>query len=50
MRAGDKLTPENLRSIRLGLGLLPKHYDTLLGQRVGRSVKAGTPVSWDLLT
>jgi pseudaminic acid synthase len=49
MRAGDKLTPENLRSIRPGLGLPPKYYDTLLGQRVGRSVKAGTPVSWDIM-
>jgi len=49
LAAGDTLTPDNLRCIRPGLGLSPKYYDVLLGQRVGRSVKAGTPVSWDLL-
>jgi N-acetylneuraminate synthase len=46
---GDMLTPDNLRCIRPGLGLPPKYYDVLLGQRVGRSVKAGTPMSWGLL-
>lgn len=46
---GDMLTPDNLRCIRPGLGLPPKYYDVLLGQRVRRSFKAGTPVSWDLL-
>lgn len=50
LAAGDTLTPDNLRCIRPGLGLPPKYYDVLLGQRVGRSVKAGTPVSWKLLT
>jgi len=49
LAAGDTLTPNNLRCIRPGLGLPPKYYDVLLGQRVGRSVKAGTPISWDLL-
>jgi len=49
LAAGDTLTPDNLRCIRPGLGLPPKYYDVLLGQRVGRSVKAGTPISWDLL-
>jgi pseudaminic acid synthase len=49
MASGDTLTPDNLRCIRPGLGLPSKYYDVLLGQRVGRSVKAGTPTSWNLL-
>lgn len=49
MQAGETLTPENLRAIRPGLGLPPKHYEMLLGKRVARAVKRGTPVCWDLL-
>jgi pseudaminic acid synthase len=49
LAAGDVLTPENLRRIRPGSGLAPRHYDQLLGRRVGRDVAAGTPMSWDLL-
>jgi len=47
--AGDVLTAENLRRIRPGHGLHPKHYVGLLGRRVNRDVKAGTPMAWDLL-
>jgi N-acetylneuraminate synthase len=45
----DRLTRENLRCIRPGAGLAPKHYDALLGRRVRRDVKRGTPMSWGLL-
>lgn len=49
MEAGEVLTPINLRCIRPGMGLAPGYYDLLLGKRVGRAVKRGTPVSWDIL-
>lgn len=49
MKAGDSFTPDNLRAIRPGHGLSPKYYDTLLGKRVSRDVKKGTPAGWDLL-
>lgn len=49
MRAGDVLTEKNLRRIRPGHGLSPKHYDALLGQKVRCDVKRGTPMSWALL-
>ena len=49
LREGEVLTKENLRCIRPGLGLPPKFYDTLLGRRVIRDVKKGTPMSWDLV-
>jgi pseudaminic acid synthase len=47
--AGEVLSRENIRIIRPGLGLPPKHFADLLGRRVARSVKRGTPMSWDLL-
>lgn len=47
--AGEVLTPRNLRAIRPGYGLPPKFIDQLLGKRVTRKVKRGTPMSWDLV-
>ena len=49
MRAGDVLTEKNLRRIRPGHGLSPKHYDALLGKKVRYDVKRGTPMSWALV-
>ncbi|WP_237141725.1 pseudaminic acid synthase [Selenomonas sp. oral taxon 126] len=49
MRAGDVLTEKNLRRIRPGHGLSPKHYDALLGRQVKCDVKRGKPVSWALV-
>ena len=49
MKAGDIFTQENLKAVRPGLGLPPKYYDVLLGQKIKRDVKKGTPLSWDLL-
>lgn len=49
MKAGEEFTTENLRIIRPGLGLQPKHYDLALGKQVKRDVEKGTPLSWELL-
>lgn len=49
MKAGEALTPENLRCVRPGKGLAPKYYDMLLGRRINRDVKKGTPMVWSLL-
>jgi N-acetylneuraminate synthase len=49
IEAGEALSAANLRSIRPGYGLAPKFYELLLGKRVNRAVKRGTPMSWDLL-
>ena len=49
LQAGDVLTRTNLRCVRPGFGLAPKHLDSLLGQRIGQPVKAGTPMAWSLL-
>ena len=49
LQAGDVLTRDNVRCIRPGLGLAPRHFDEVLGRRVVRAVRRGTPLSWDLL-
>lgn len=49
MKAGAELTPQNLRSIRPGFGLAPKHCKTLLGRKITRDVKKGMPVEWELI-
>jgi N-acetylneuraminate synthase len=49
MRRGETLSSENMRAIRPGLGLAPRHYDDLLGRRLARAARRGTPLSWDLI-
>ncbi len=49
MEAGEVFTRENVRAIRPGNGLAPKHYETILGKQVGRCARRGTPLSWDLI-
>jgi pseudaminic acid synthase len=49
VKAGETLTAKNLRAIRPGYGLAPKHYDALIGRSVKSNNAAGTPISWDLL-
>ncbi len=49
MKAGDVFTPENLRSVRPAYGLHTKHYEELLGKRIRKDAKPGTPMSWDLV-
>ncbi|WP_456277656.1 pseudaminic acid synthase [Bacillus sp. AK128] len=48
LQPGDLLTKENLRAIRPGQGLPPKYLEQLLGKKVSKHVKKGTPASWDL--
>jgi len=49
MRAGDLFSAENVRAIRPGLGLPPKHLDLVLGRKAARDVPAGTALSWSLI-
>ena len=45
----DKITIKNIKIVRPGLGLKPKYFDKLIGRKVSKNIKAGTPVSWDLV-
>ncbi|OBQ20690.1 pseudaminic acid synthase [Anabaena sp. AL93] len=49
MKAGDILTPDNLRAIRPGCGLAPKYYSQFLGKSIKQNTEKGTPVSWELI-
>lgn len=48
LKAGDVLTEENIRIIRPGRGLAPKHYEEVLGKTLKVDAQKGTPVSFDL--
>ena len=50
MKAGDIFTEENVRSIRPGYGLHPRHLKDVLGRRAARDIKQGTPISWELIS
>ena len=49
VKAGEILTPDNLRIVRPGFGLAPKYYDTLLGRKVNRNLSIGTAMAWEYL-
>ena len=49
MKAGEIFTEENLRSIRPGYGLHPKHLKDVLGRRAIQDIKKGTPLGWNLI-
>lgn len=49
VRAGEVFTEKNLRIVRPGHGLAPKHYDMLIGRSASRDLKAGTPATWNVL-
>ena len=50
IKAGEPFTRENLRAIRPGLGLPPKHIDQVLGRAARGDLKRGTPLSWACVT
>ena len=50
MKAGDVFTAENLRVVRPGHGLHPRYYETLLGKGVGRDLRKGDAVEWEMLS
>ncbi|HXA01458.1 MAG TPA: pseudaminic acid synthase [Cytophagaceae bacterium] len=49
LEQGALLTKENLRVIRPGDGLPPKYYELLIGKKVNKPIKAGTPLTFDNL-
>ncbi len=49
VKAGEVLTAANVRVIRPGNGLHPRHYDEVLGRRAAHALDRGTPMSWACL-
>lgn len=49
MKAGDNFDSRNLRIVRPGFGLPPKLIDSIVGKRITRDARKGTPLAWDLI-
>jgi len=47
---GELLTDANVRAIRPGDGLPPKHLPDVLGKKATKAIKRGTPLAWDLIS
>lgn len=47
--AGERFDAGNVRSIRPGFGLAPKHYIDVLGCRATRAVARGEPLDWSMI-
>ncbi|WP_349364649.1 MAG: pseudaminic acid synthase [Roseitalea porphyridii] len=46
---GETFTNDNVRSIRPGIGLAPKHLDDVLGKTASKDIERATPMSLDLV-
>jgi N-acetylneuraminate synthase len=49
VRAGERYTEANLRVVRPGFGLEPRHLGLVLGRRAAADAKEGTPLRWDMV-
>jgi pseudaminic acid synthase len=49
IKKGDILTNENIRSIRPGFGLAPKHTKDVIGKTATSDIAQGTPLNWNHL-
>jgi pseudaminic acid synthase len=46
---GEPFTGANVRSIRPGHGVAPRHLEAVIGRRAAVPVERGTPLTWDLI-
>lgn len=49
MAAGEAFSDDNLRSIRPGYGMAPKHLDQVLGRRARVAIPRGTPLTAEVI-
>jgi pseudaminic acid synthase len=49
MKRGDAFTGDNLRSIRPGFGMHPRHLTEVLGRRARTDIARGTPLDWAMI-
>jgi len=50
IQEGERISNENVRSIRPGFGLKPKHLESVLEMRATKFLPRGTPLCWEDLT
>jgi N-acetylneuraminate synthase len=46
MQIGEKISPQDIVSVRPGYGLAPKFYDQLIGKELIRNASYAEPVTW----
>lgn len=49
VRAGETFSEANVRSIRPGHGLAPKHLKEVVGRQAATDIKRGTPLGWEMI-
>jgi pseudaminic acid synthase len=49
IEAGEAFSSTNIRSIRPGFGLPPKHLPAIIGRRARRRIERGEPILWPLV-
>lgn len=49
IKAGEKLTPDNVRSIRPNNGLHTMYYEEVLGKTAVCDIEMGTPLAWGMI-
>lgn len=49
VKRGETFTEKNIRSIRPGFGMHPKHFNDVIGKRASEDIQRGTPLSWNLI-
>ena len=49
IKAGDELTENNIRIIRPGHGLAPKHFHEILGKKAAKDIDRGTPLERSMI-
>jgi len=50
VKAGETVSPANVRSVRPSGGLAPVHIDRVMGRRFGVDAEPGTPLTWEVLS
>tara|TARA_Y100000589_G_scaffold38509_2_gene32259 strand:- start:819 stop:1865 length:1047 start_codon:yes stop_codon:yes gene_type:complete len=49
IKKGEKFSKENIRSIRPGIGLAPRFFNSLIGKVANQDIERGTPMNWNLV-
>ena len=50
IKKGETITPDNVRSIRPGIGMHTMFFDEILGMKAAVDIEKGTPMSWEILS
>lgn len=49
IKAGDRITEDNIRVVRPGQGLHPRYYDELIGRVALCDIEKGTPIKFEMI-